>query len=64
MPIGSDAELEKALEEFHRLSDAGDGTPGAKRRDELNAEIQQYYVTNSNRLRAAKPESDPTEPAA
>jgi hypothetical protein len=42
MPISSTEDLEKAMQEFHRLRDAPDDSPEGRRRMELDAEIKAY----------------------
>ncbi|MBP2294734.1 hypothetical protein [Azospirillum rugosum] len=55
MPINNERDLERAVEEFQRLSDAPAGSPDERRRRELDAEIKAFYVQNMDELRVAKP---------
>lgn len=55
MPIGSDQELEQAVQEFQSLRHAPDGSGEGRRRQELDAEIKAYYQTHAEDLRPAKP---------
>ena len=51
MTIDSERDLEQAVSEFQRLADAPAGSPGERRRRELDAEIKAYYVQNADELR-------------
>lgn len=55
MPINTERDLERAVEEFQRLSDAPAGSQEERRRRELDAEIKAFYVQNMDELRVAKP---------
>ncbi len=59
MPINSDRELERAVSEFQRLTDAPADSPDARRRRELDADIKDYYQRCSNEMRPGRPVSDP-----
>lgn len=59
MRITTGTELERAVREYDRLKDAADGTPEARRRDELNAAISLYYLDHKDELRKGKPEHQP-----
>ncbi|MBP2298330.1 hypothetical protein [Azospirillum picis] len=55
MPINSENELERAVQEFQRLSDAPDDSEEARRRSVLDADIKAYYARCADTLRPAKP---------
>lgn len=54
MAIKNDEDLAKAVREYDRLKEAAPGTPEARRRDELGAEIQAYYASNSGDMRVGR----------
>lgn len=54
-PITSPEELERAVDEFNRLSSAADGSPEAKRRSELDGQIKAYYVQSKGELATGRP---------
>lgn len=58
MPINSQRELEQAMAEFQRLTDAPEESPDGRRRRELDAEIKAYYAQCSDEMRPAKPRHD------
>lgn len=55
MPINSEAELERAVQEYQRLSEAPDGSQEGRRRQTLDADIKAYYAQCSDAMRPAKP---------
>ncbi|CAO3418882.1 hypothetical protein [Azospirillum doebereinerae] len=55
MPITSEQDLERAMEEFQRLTDAPEDSEQGERRRVLDADIKAYYVQHSDELRPAKP---------
>jgi len=55
MPITSESDLERAVEEFHRLTDAPEDSEGGERRRVLDADIKAYYAQCSDELRPGKP---------
>ncbi|MBP2227516.1 hypothetical protein [Azospirillum agricola] len=55
MPISSEQDLERAVEEFQRLSDAPDESKEGERRRVLDADIKAYYAQCSDALRPGKP---------
>lgn len=57
MPINSDQDLERAVQEFQRLSDAPDESEEGRRRSVLDADIKEYYAQCANTLRPGKPPS-------
>ena len=57
MPINSDQDLERAVQEFQRLSDAPDESEEGRRRSVLDADIKVYYAKCANTLRPGKPPS-------
>ena len=61
MPINNDSELERAVAEFQRLTDAPADSPDARRRRELDADIKDYYQRCSNEMRPGRPVSDPED---
>ncbi|HYG91532.1 MAG TPA: hypothetical protein VD978_35360 [Azospirillum sp.] len=63
MPINSERELERAVAEFQRLTDAPADSPEARRRRELDADIKDYYQRSANSLRPGRPVSNPQEDA-
>jgi hypothetical protein len=57
-PINSPDELQRAVEEFNRLSTAADGSPEAKRRSELEGQIKAYYAQGKEDLATGRPRSN------
>ncbi|CAO3445732.1 hypothetical protein [Azospirillum sp.] len=57
MPINSDQDLERAVQEFQRLSDAPEESEEGRRRSVLDADIKAYYAQCANTLRPGKPPS-------
>lgn len=57
MEIRTATELERALHEFQSLEKATAGSPGAKRRDDLAAAIDAYYVKHRDDVEKGKPEA-------
>ena len=55
MPIISQRDLERAVEEFQALADASDESEQGRRRTVLDADIKAYYAQCSDDLRPAKP---------
>ncbi len=55
MPIRTEQELERAVQEFQTLRDAPEDSDRGRRRAELDADIKAFYVTNAESLRKAKP---------
>lgn len=55
MPINSQDELERAVQEFQTLSDAADESQEGKRRQVLDADIKAYYAQCSDAMRPGKP---------
>ncbi|WP_199231495.1 hypothetical protein [Azospirillum sp. TSO35-2] len=55
MPITSERELERAVQEFQRLADAPEESADGRRRRDLDADIKAYYATCADTLRPAKP---------
>lgn len=55
MPINSERELEQAVAEFQRLADEPAGSPGERRKLELDAQIKAFYVQHSDDMRKGKP---------
>lgn len=55
MPIRDEAELERAMQEYHKLRDAPAGSPEARRRDEVDAEIKAFSMQNMQDLAKGKP---------
>lgn len=55
MRIGNDDELAAAVREYDALKDAKDGSPEAKRRDDLHAAIADYYQRNQASMNPGKP---------
>ncbi|WP_448205037.1 hypothetical protein [Azospirillum sp. sgz302134] len=59
MAIETERDLERAVAEFQRLSDAPAGSPDERRRRELDAEIKAFYVQHTDDLRVGKPRHEP-----
>ena len=57
-PINSPEELQRAVEEFQRLSSAADGSAEAKRRSELDGQIKAYYAQGKQDLATGRPRSE------
>lgn len=54
MPIASDSDLERAIQEFQRLSDAPEDSEEGRRRSVLDADIKAYYAKCSDTLRPGR----------
>ncbi|WP_376959429.1 hypothetical protein ABNQ39_05680 [Azospirillum sp. A26] len=57
MPIESEQELEQAVQEYQRLSDAPEESEEGRRRSVLDADIKSYYARCADTMRPAKPPS-------
>ena len=55
MPINSERELEQAVAEFQRLTDEPTGSPGERRKLELDADIKAFYAQHADDMRKGKP---------
>ncbi|WP_162937360.1 hypothetical protein [Indioceanicola profundi] len=55
MPIETEQDLERAVQEFQQLRDAPDDSDQGRRKQELDAEIKAYYLQHAEDMRAAKP---------
>ena len=61
-PINSPEDLQRAVDEFNRLSGASDGSPDAKRRSELEGQIKAFYAQGKQDLATGRPRaSEATE---
>lgn len=56
MPIETEAELERAVAEFQRLSGAPAGSADERRWRELDAEIKVYALSHPREMSPGKPE--------
>ncbi len=57
MPITSEQDLERAVQEFQRLTDASEDSADGRRRRVLDADIKAYYARCADTLRPGKPPS-------
>lgn len=57
MPIRDEAELERAMQEYHKLRDAPAGSPQARRRDEIDAEIKAFSMQHMHEMAKGKPDA-------
>jgi hypothetical protein len=55
MPIRDESELERAMQEYHELRHAPAGSPEARRRDEIDAEIKAYSMQHMHELTKGRP---------
>lgn len=55
MPIETEKDLERAVQEFQELRNAPDDSDKGRRKQELDAEIKTYYQQHAEDLRMAKP---------
>ncbi len=55
MPISNERELEQAVAEFQRLAEAPDGSPGERRRRDLDADIKAFYAQCADTMKRGKP---------
>lgn len=56
MPIETEQELERAVQEFQTLRDAPEDSAEGQRRAVLDADIKAFYLTNAEDMRKAKPQ--------
>lgn len=56
MPLTSQSDLQRAMEEFHRLAEAPPGSDAERRRRDLDADIKAYVMTHPGEFNTAKPE--------